>query len=118
MSNDTMDKVRDLADTIIKTAEKFGYSAPELLRSEIGAEYLYRIELCLSSMRETLGHSSKVERMNGRILEIGDLEEGRGAVIELSKEDTLALARGSYLYEAAEIVVRSKRPGIHPPEGE
>lgn len=108
MSIDPMEKARDLADTIIKIAEKFGYSSPELLTSEIGAEHLYRIDLCLSALRETLGHANDGKRMSGRILEIGDLEEARGVVIELSKEDTLALARGNYLYEPAEIVVRSK----------
>lgn len=108
MSVNPIEKARDLADTVIKIAEKFGYASPELLRSEIGAEHLYRIELCLSALRETLGHGSEGKRMSGRILEIGDLEEVRGVVIELSKEDTLALAHGSYLYEPAEIIVRSK----------
>lgn len=106
MNADMTEKAMELADAIIAIAEKFGCAPPELLTSEIGAEHLYRIELCLARLREILGHSEG-KHMSGRILEIGDLEGGTGALVELSKEDTLALAHGGHLYGAAEIIVRT-----------
>lgn len=50
--------------------------------------------------------ASKAFHMKGRILELGDLEEARGMVIELSKDDVTTLACAEMLYKAVEIVVR------------